>query len=255
MKLRLHQFLSRTGAFGSKKELIESISKGEISVGGVIVTSPMHFFDPSRENVHWKGNMLKKAAKVYLALNKPAGFLSSRLTQGDARLGKRSVFELIENDKSLDDAAKKSLFCVGRLDEDTSGLLLITNDGSFGAQVTRPESRIEKTYVAELAKPLGRNDSKKLEKGVVIKLEENGITTNYKTSGCGIKALESDTRKIAITLSEGKKREIRRMLEAVGNKVLRLQRISIGKLRLEDLKIRECSYVLLDKETAMKAIA
>lgn len=243
MKLRLHQFLSRTGTFSSKKELITAIIKAEITIDGKAVTNPMHIFD-AKKKVCWKGKPLKRVtAKTYIAINKPEGYLSSRLTPGDARLGKKSVFELLSN--ALDEKTEKSLFCAGRLDEDSSGLLIITNDGKLGSKITAPGSGIEKTYHAALARPITDGELAKLRKGVTIQLEENGKITSYTTKPCPAEIILPNRKQLKLVLAEGKKREARRMLESIGNKVTQLERTAIGKLTLQELKLEKGQYVIV----------
>ena len=253
-KVRLHQFLSRTGKFSGKSDLIESVRNREISVGGKVVTD-IHFqFDPSKREVVWKGRKLNVIEnKVYLMLNKPAGYLSSRLTPNDVVRRKKSVFELIRMDESI----KRTLFCVGRLDEDTSGLLIITNDGELGHKITDPKKEIEKTYDVFLDKIVSEEDIEKLSKGVVIDLEENGVIQKYKTKSCRITRLQNDNtrlqnEKVRITITEGKKREVRRMFESIGRKVVDLKRIAIGKLELGEVGLGK--YRLVDKSVVEKAI-
>lgn len=242
MKLRLHQYLSRAGIFNGKKGLIESVRNGEVSVGGQVVINPEFIFDPSRKKVFWKGEFVKPIRKsVYILVNKPEGCLSSRLTPTDIRLGKKSVFELIEK-LNVSAEVKNSLFCVGRLDEDTSGLLVLTNDGKLGSKLTDPLHGIRKKYLASLERPISTGDLDKLRAGVVINLEENGKVWKYRTKGCSIVRIAP--RQLEIILSEGKKREVRRMLEVVGNRVVGLQRVAIGRLSLGMLKLEKggCSF-------------
>ncbi|MBI2176690.1 rRNA pseudouridine synthase [Candidatus Woesearchaeota archaeon] len=229
-----HPTKSRTGAFSSKKELITAVAKAELTIDGKTITNPMHIFD-TKKKVCWKGKPLERiTAKTYIAINKPEGYLSSRLTPEDARLGKKSVFELVSN---LDSQTEKSLFCTGRLDEDSSGLLIITNDGKLGSRITAPGSGIEKTYEAALARPITDEELDKLRKGVMIQLEENGKITSYTTRPCTAEIIPPGRKHLKLVLTEGKKREARRMLEALGNKVTRLERTAIGKLTLQELKI------------------
>jgi pseudouridine synthase len=232
MKLRLHQYLSKTGFCVSKKELIQAVENGEITLDGKVVRNPHYQFNPKRR-VSYKGKSLSINEQKYIIFNKPEGYLSSRLTENDR--GKKSVFELVEDDKSL--------VCAGRLDEDTSGLLIITNDGKLVKKITSPGS-IEKTYEALLEHPF--REVSALENGVVIDLEENGVITKYKTKPCRIRIINE--KKVEITLTEGKKREVRRMFEAVGNKVIGLRRISIGNIDVEKLKLPKKSYLIVSKE-------
>jgi 23S rRNA pseudouridine2605 synthase len=235
MKIRLHQFLSKTGIFTSKNDIIDAIRNSELKIDGRIVTKPNFQFNKNKK-VTWKDKELKiKKEMIYLILNKPEGYLSTRPTANDE--GKKSIYDLFEKDNTL--------FAVGRLDEDTSGLLIITNDGTLGYNIAHPESNIKKTYRSELAKALTVKDKEKIEKGIVIKLEENGKTSEYTTKPCQIKM--TDDKHIEISITEGKKREVRRMFEAVGNKVMKLARISIGKLNLDELKIKKGSYLTVDK--------
>lgn len=247
-KVYLHQFLSKTGLFASKVELIRAIRKGEIKIDDRPVINPFFQFRPGKKIVYWKGQPVKEVEGfVYILLNKPEGYLSSRLTAMDRKLGKRSMFELIEKDKNLDERTKKTLFSVGRLDEDTSGLIIITNDGKFCTKMTNPKYDVSKTYHAVLEKPLDKEVIAKIEKGITIELEENGKVTKYKTKGCRI-VMEADDKKLTLTLFEGKKREARRIFQAAGNKVLQLERAAIGNLQLKDLGIKEGEFVYKDRK-------
>lgn len=267
-KPRLHQFLSKTGAFKSKKELVFAVKNSEIMVNDKIITNLHYQFNPNKNKVYYKKKELQAVGrKVYVIVNKPAGYLSSRLTSNDQKLGKQSIFSFFNKDKNLDEQTRKTLFCVGRLDENTSGLIIITNDGALGSLITRPESNITKTYWAVLEKPIDSVTAKEIEKGVVITLEENGVISEYKPKPCKITLLDNTTiinnnknnnpiinndnnphNKVIIEVTEGKKREVRRIFEAVGNKVKELKRISIGQIKLTDLGIKEGSYLFVEKE-------
>jgi pseudouridine synthase len=241
-KIRLHQFLSRAGLFRSKYDLFAAIKNGAIKVDNETVTSPNYFVKKSHK-VFYKGSQVNmRKDKIYLLLNKPTGYLSSKITENDKKLGKVGVFYLL---RDIDDETKKTLFCVGRLDENTSGLLIITNDGELSSKITDPNSNIEKLYEVELEKPVSLSDKNRIEKGIKINLEENGVNKDYKTKPCKI---DIQDNRCVITVSEGKKREVRRMFEAVGNKVLRLKRVCIGKLDLRKLNIPVGKYKEVEKE-------
>lgn len=243
MKLYLHQFLSRSGIFSSKKEIINAIKNSEIKIGNEIITNPLYNFNNKKNRVYYKSRALRILKEnIYLLLNKPVGYLSSKLTANDVKLGKKSVFELINVDKK----EKNALFCVGRLDEDTSGLLIITNDGILGSRIINPKSKIEKVYEVLLEKQIYKLDIEQIEKGITITLEENGKIEKYKTQSCKIELI--DDKEVKITLTEGKKREVRRIFEAIGHRVVSLKRISIGKIKLEDLKIKPREYIFVNKE-------
>ena len=239
--MKLHQFLSKTGKFASKNEISKAIKNSEIEIQNDkknegkkrAINNPIQHLKP-KDRIYWKGKELKLVEdKIYILINKPKGYLSSKLSKTDINLKKKSVFDLLKNLK-LDEELKKTLFCVGRLDEDTSGLLIITNDGEFGSKITDPKNEIRKTYVADLEDDVDEIVLNKIRNGVTITLEENGKISKYQTKKCEIEKLEK--KKIKISVIEGKKREIRRMFEAVNNKVINLKRISIGNILLEDLK-------------------
>ena len=247
MNIRLHQYLSRTGSFGSKNDVIGSIRGGRVKVANKVIINPEFIFDASKSRVYVDGAPIRQVKKrICIIINKPEGYLSSRLASNDIRLGKRSVFGLIERDASLSPEEVKSLFCVGRLDEDTSGLLVLTNDGKLGSRLTDPDEGIEKTYIAGLQRPISESETKLLERGVKIGLEENGKIEKYVTKGCLISFPSSDQKHIQLIITEGKKREIRRMIEAVGNEVVALTRVGIGSLNLSDLKLEKGKYVFAD---------
>lgn len=248
MKIRLRQFLSKSGFFKNKKEAEDAIRLGFITLsGGEIMKSPSYQFNPKKKNVYFKGKLIKPFRKhVYIIMNKPSGYLSaSKLSEEELRYGKKSVFELI---KDIDEKLKRTLFCIGRLDEDTTGLLIITNDGELSNTITNPENNILKRYKAKLERALTPKSIEEMEQGVTIKLEEEGRIINYKTKPCKITVNPNNPLEITITVSEGKKREIKRIFESVFNKVLDLSRISVGGLKLEDLNLKLGEYKLVDKE-------
>lgn len=248
-KTRLHQFLSQTGIFKIKRYLFDAIRNNEIKVNGEVVNSPNYFLKKS-DNVLYKNKKIEpRKEKVYILLNKPEGYLSSKLSENDKKSGKVGVFFLL---KAIDDEIKQTLFCVGRLDEGTSGLLIITNDGELSYKITNPESNIKKVYEVELEKPLSLSDKKKIEAGIDITLEENGVKKHYRTKPCeiGIK----DKNNTVINVSEGKKREVRRIFEAVGNKVSRLKRVCIGNIDLRKLNIPIGKYIFVEKDFILKNV-
>ncbi len=248
MKTRLHQFLSSSGLFKTKKELLYAISCGDIKVNDEVITAPNYFFNPKTKDVYYRNKIVKPGKKmIYIMMNKPEGYLCSKLTLNDKKLGNKSVFELI---KGLSMKEKNSLFCVGRLDLDTSGLLIITNDGELGRRLTSPEENIEKVYEVKLKRPLIDIDKAKIEQGISIPLEENGKVTHYTTKPCKIINKKPDL--VLVKVTEGKKREIKKLFYAVGNKALSLKRLSIGSLELADLK--EGEYKLTFKEDILNKI-
>lgn len=237
MKIHLHQFLSRTGIFKKKNDIIEAVKNGFITIGDQIILNPMYRFNPSKKIVKFKGKVLKIVdKKVYYVINKPIGYLSTKLSSLDIHNNKKSVFDLLD----IDERIKQTLFCVGRLDEDTSGLLILTNDGKFGFKIAHPKFNVKKTYYVVLEKPISQEQIKKVSEGVIINIEEDGKYINYKTKPCKIKLISE--KKLFITLTEGKKREVRKIFQSINNKVIRLERISINKLNLKELNLKQGQY-------------
>lgn len=246
MKLYMHQFLSKTGSFRTKKAIVDALRNKEITVDDRIVKDMYFQINPFTRIVKHNGKQLQILRRfAYVVMNKPKGYLCSKLTPNDIEWGKKSVFDLIGIDANLDPLTRNALFCVGRLDEDSSGLLIMTNDGGLGNKVTSPDSKIEKTYRVTLANPITDKIRKQVEAGVTIELEENNHVSKYKTKPCKVKLLAE--KELEITVIEGKKREIKRIFEAIGNKVLSLERIRIGKVDLDKLNLEKGKYIVLDK--------
>lgn len=241
MKIYLHQFLSKSGLFSSKKAVLDAIKNEEINIDEQAITKANFHFNTEKHKVYWKDKLVEPLEPLYIIINKPEGYISSRITSDDTKLKKKSVFELLK--EQLSDAQKKSLFCVGRLDEDTSGLLIITNDGQLGTKVTNPRHHIRKTYAVTLRDALSDRGKKRVEEGIRITLEENGKKSIYQTQPC--KIIKKSPTQIEIIITEGKKRQVRRMFEAIGNKVEALERISIGSLALT---VEKGTYIFVKRE-------
>ena len=243
MKIRLHQFLSKSGLFSRRQDMVEAILRGDVKIDSETVTKPHYGFNPKKRKVYYKGEEVKETEEtIYLILNKPLGYLSTKLTEKDIELGKKSAFDLITG---FDEKAKNSLFAVGRLDEDTSGLLIFTNDGRLGYKIASPKSSIKKTYHAVLEKELSEKDIAKIEKGVKISL--GGFPEKfYTTKPCKIEKISG--KEAYITLTEGKKREVRKIFVAMGNAVISLRRIAIGKILLKKLDIRDGEFRIVDRQ-------
>lgn len=221
-KIRLDKILSKSG-FGSRTEAKTVIKQGRVSVDGKTARSANDKADP--EKVFVDGIKVNYKEFIYLVLNKPKGVVSA--TDDNVH---RTVIDLID-EKYL----TYEPFPVGRLDIDTEGLLLITNDGQLGHNMLSPKKHVDKTYFAELLNPLSIQDKEKIEKGVDI--------GGYITKPCNIEILENG---VNITIHEGKFHQVKKMFEAVGNKVIYLKRITFGPLSLpEDLSLGE--YIEIEK--------
>ncbi|MBU0758362.1 MAG: hypothetical protein KKF44_09915 [Nanoarchaeota archaeon] len=235
MKLRLHQFLSQTGLFSSKFDIEEAISSGNIQINGKICTKRNFQFNPNTRKITYKGKELAKIKeKLYIIFNKPTGYLSTRLTENDKYMGKKSMLDLV---KDIEPDVKNTLSAVGRLDEETSGLIIISNDGKLNFFIASPENAITKTYEVVLEKALSVQDIELIKKGIVIKKDEVGQKIDsYTAKPISLEKI-SDT-KYEIVIDEGKKREVRRIFLAIGNSVISLKRIAIGNIKLNEEKLK-----------------
>ncbi|MEM2873971.1 MAG: pseudouridine synthase [Candidatus Nanoarchaeia archaeon] len=184
-------------------------------------------------------------------LNKPVNYL---VAKSDTR-GRKLAYDLLKQpsikNESLTEAEFNSLFNVGRLDFNTEGLLLFTNDGNFALKLTHPRYKIKKVYIAKVSGRISDEAVQKLRKGVWITVKENGkVVERYKSAPASVRVLgrgKENYSIIVIRIAEGRKREVRRMCEVVGYPVLALKRIQIGNLELKDLPPGRWRF-LTDKE-------
>jgi len=215
----LERVISKAG-LGSRAEARRWIGSGRVSVNGKTVQTPDYWVDFARDKVMLDGKPVRAGKKIYLLLYKPKGYLT---TYKDPE-GRPIVYDLIS---SID----AWVVPVGRLDLDTSGLLILTNDTQFAERLTNPEHRIPKTYQLKASTFLTNEQIDRLRKGVTL--------ADGPTRPAIVKRLR-DTAKytfLEITITEGRNRQVRRMLEAVGSKVLKLVRTAIGGVRIGELVI------------------
>lgn len=219
--MRLQKFLARAGV-ASRRKCEELISQGRVSVNGRVVTELGTKVRPGCDDVSFDGAEVRLPCdSVTIMLNKPAGYLTA---MSDGR-GGSVVAQLVPVDKH------PGLFPVGRLDRDTTGLLLFTTDGELGNLLLHPSHNVEKRYVADIKGVLGEEERLMLEGGVVL---DDGMTA---PANCEVLSVLPDGSRstVALTIHEGRKRQVRRMLSAVGHEVVTLHRESIGSLTLGDL--------------------
>ena len=238
-KTSLKQFLMKTGSFERAEDCVAAIRSGTITINSKVVDNPSYFFNLEKSLVKMNNEKLKAIKKLYFILNKPSGYLSQKAES------EKTIYELL-NKLNLSKEELQSLFAVGRLDKDTEGLMIVTNDGSLSNVIMDPESDMPKRYYAALEKPINRESVKLIEKGVVIETDEG----KYKTKKCRIKMKSG--KEIYISITEGRKRQVRNMLEAIGNKVAYLKRVSIGGLQLGNLKVGEIREI--GKEEIMEKL-
>jgi pseudouridine synthase len=194
--------------------------RGRLKVNGATVRDPERWVDLDRDRIALDGKPVRAEQKTYLLLYKPKGYLTS-YTDPD---GRPTVYDLLEN-------VEQWIFPVGRLDLDTSGLLLLTNDSELAEHVTNPESHVGKTYLVKASTRLDDGQLERLRAGVELK---DGVTQPARVRR--IRDSEKYTF-FEITIREGRNRQVRRMVEALGAQVLKLVRTAIGPLRLGGLPI------------------
>ncbi len=221
MEQRIQKILAQMG-IASRRKAEELIIEGRVTVNGKIATLGMKA-DPAKDHVKVDGRLLvKPEPKMYLVFNKPVGVVTS-LSDPE---GRPTIKDFLKG-------IKYRVFPVGRLDYDSEGLLLITNDGDFAHSVLHPTKKIPKTYVVKVKGIIDEDAMERLRRGVRL---EDGLTAPAKVKR--VRLSESNSW-VEITIYEGRKRQIRRMLEKVGYPVIKLRRIAIGGLKLGDLKPAE----------------
>ena len=225
--IRLQKFLANSGV-ASRRKCEELILDGKVSVNGQIVKELGTKVNPAVDKVEYCGNPVFSSNKfVYILLNKPIGYVTTAKDQYD----RDSVLDLVK--------VKERVVPVGRLDMYTSGALILTNDGDFVYKVTHPKHEITKTYTATVRGIIENDAVEKLRNGVEIE--------DYKTRPAKVKILKTDEEKnisrLEITIHEGKNRQVRKMCEAVGSKVVALHRSKIGDIGVKDLKLGTWRYL------------
>lgn len=215
--IRLDKFLSTVGA-ATRREAAAAAGRGEIAVDGVPVRRADVHIDPETQTVSLRGTVIPYRRCRYILLEKPAGVVSATESGNDP-----TVLDL------LPPVMKKlGLFPCGRLDKNTTGLVLMTNDGPLAHRLLAPKSHVEKDYTFSTVHPLTEEDVKRLEDGVLLSPEGAEEKEPFRTKPCRIRMC-SPTEGV-ITLTEGKYHQIKRMMEAVGTKIVSLRRIRFGPL-------------------------
>ena len=227
-EIRLQKYLASAG-IASRRKCEELILEGKIEVNGKIITELGTKIDPKKDEVKYNGKIVKsEEEKVYILLNKPIGYVTTAKEQ----FGRDMVLDLVK--------VNKRIVPVGRLDMYTSGALILTNDGEFVNKLTHPSHEIDKTYNVTVKGIVTKEEIENLKKGVLI-------DDDYITKPAKVKILKIDEEKkisrIQITIHEGKNRQVRKMCEAIGKKVLALHRCKIGNIDVKSLKLGEWRYL------------
>lgn len=244
---RLDKFLADAGA-GTRSEVKKLIQKGKVQINGQTVKKPEQKVEET-DLVTLDGEVISAALEfVYYLLHKPAGYVSATEDKRD-----KTVMELIPSDR-------KGLFPVGRLDKDTEGLLLITDDGALAHELLSPKKHVDKSYYAKVDGCMSLDDVEKFAKGLDI--GEKNLTMPAKLEILSARECDPAEQEIypsgwcseiLLTIHEGKFHQVKRMTEAVGKKVVYLKRVSMGILSLpENLAKGECRLLTQEEEAALK---
>ena len=216
-RVRLDKILGNMG-YGSRKELKKIIKYGLIKVDGEVVKKSSIHVNPYESMIEINGEIVEYREKIYIMMNKPKGVISATYDNRH-----NTVIDLLE-EKYL----SFNPFPMGRLDIDTEGLLIITNDGKLSHDILSPKKHIPKTYYAHIRGEVKEEDVEAFKEGIIL-------DDDYKTLGSLLEIEESgEVSKINLTIFEGKFHQVKRMFEARNKKVLYLKRVAMGKLRLDD---------------------
>lgn len=224
---RLDKILASQGTL-SRRDVKEIIKKGRLTLNGTVVSDSAVKVDLNVDTVAIDGEQITLKKHIYIMMNKPQGVISASDSEND-----ETVVDLVP-----DEMFRKGLFPAGRLDKDTTGFVLITDDGDFAHKILSPKNHIFKTYLAKLEHELAASDIEKLEKGITL---SDGTTLKE----AKVEIVENtENPLIKIMICEGKYHQVKRMFAATGNKVIALHRSKMGKLSLDpQLKPGECREI------------
>lgn len=215
--MRLDKLLANMG-YGSRKDVKSLLKKKQVFVNAVVVKDGSKHVNPEIDIVEVNGKQVVYKKYIYLMMNKPPGVISATFDHKE-----KTVIDLLTEEHQYFEP-----FPVGRLDKDTEGLLLLTNDGELGHRLTSPKKEVGKTYYAKIQGIVTESDVEVFKKGIVI---DDG----YQCKPAHLDILRSDeVSEIEITITEGKFHQVKRMFEAVGKKVVYLKRLQMGKLKLDE---------------------
>lgn len=217
--MRLDKFLSHTG-YGSRKDVKQLLKKKNVQVNGMIFTKGDHILDLGRDAVLVDGEPVHYQKYIYLMLHKPAGYLSA--TEDSVQ---KTVIDLLD-----EDSRRFEPFPVGRLDKDTEGLLLITNDGELAHFLLSPKKHVKKTYYAEVKGVMDEKDIVAFEEGIILEDGYECLPASLEIISCTDK-----NSQVKITIEEGKFHQVKRMVLACGKEVTYLKRLTMGSLKLDDM--------------------
>lgn len=233
-KMRLNKFISNSG-YTSRRKADELIFEGKVKINGETVREPGTQVDLSQDLVEVEGHTIGLEEELkYIILNKPVKYISSAKDQFD----RPSVLDLVD--------IKERIYPVGRLDYDSSGLIILTNDGDLTYKLTHPKHNIYKTYIVKINGLIDDETIEKLQKGVYI--------DNYRTRPCKVSLVSDDGRKsvLKVSILEGRNRQIRKMFEKFNFRVVYLRRVAIGDISLGELPSGQWRFLSDDEVKYLK---
>ena len=228
---RLDKILANLG-YGTRKELKKIVRNGIVEVNGVVAKDSGMQVDPEKDKIVINGEEIYYREFIYLMMNKPDGVISATYDNRD-----ETVIDLLEVEHQVFEP-----FPVGRLDKDTVGLLLLTNDGELNHRLIAPKWKVDKVYFAKIDKEVTESDIKAFEKGITL---DDGYVC--KEAKLEIQSASEEGSDVLVTIQEGKFHQVKRMFEAVGKKVVYLKRIEFGTLKLDE-ELGEGEYRELTEE-------
>lgn len=232
---RLDKILANLG-YGTRKELKKIVRNGIVEVNGVVAKDSAMQVDPEKDKIVINGEEIYYREFIYLMMNKPDGVVSATYDNRD-----ETVVDLLEVEHQVFEP-----FPVGRLDKDTVGLLLLTNDGELNHRLISPKWKVDKVYFARIDKEVTEADIKAFQKGITL---DDGYVC--KEAKLEIQSASEEGSEVLVTIQEGKFHQVKRMFEAVGKKVVYLKRIEFGTLKLDE-ELEEGEYrELTDEELAI----
>ncbi|OAA93513.1 pseudouridine synthase [Clostridium coskatii] len=236
---RIDKILANLG-FGTRKEIKAVVKNGEVKINGAVIKDSSMKIDPDKSTIEVGGNVVEYKKNIYLLMNKPQGVVSATFDNYD-----ETVIDILEPEYQ---AFKP--FPVGRLDKDTEGLLLITNDGELNHRMISPKNHVDKVYYAEIDKYLDERDVNRFKKGIQLK-------DGYKCLPGKLHIIESDEdgAKVEVTIQEGKFHQVKRMFNALGKNVVYLKRIKFGPIELDkDLNLGQYRELSKNEIESIKRI-
>lgn len=233
MKIRIDKMLSNVG-LGSRKQIKTDAKAGYIKINDTIVKDSSKIIDTEKDEVKYKNEIVKYVQYIYLMMNKPAGVVSATEDNYD-----KTVIDLLDDKDKFYEP-----FPVGRLDKDTEGMLLLTNNGILAHNLLSPKKHVDKLYYAEIQGEATSDDIKAFAEGVVL------CDDGYKTMPAKLEIIESGHQsKCLITIKEGKFHQVKRMFQSVDKEVIYLKRLSMGPINLDEA-LKSGEYRHLTKEEA-----